>query len=188
MAFKSDFINEIKTRGYIYQSSDIEDLDQIMSKKKITGYIGFDITSDSLHVGSLVQLMLLHWLDYYDHKSIALVGGGTTLIGDPSGKDKTRKILSKNDVEKNIQKISKTFSKFINLKKNSIIANNYEWLSNINYIDFLREIGSKITLNKMLTFESVKNRLDREQPLSIITVFYKWVAQINGAILLVELI
>ena len=95
MELKSEFLHEIKERGYLYQNIDIEDLDQILLKNKISGYIGFDITSDSLHVGSLIQLMLLHWLDFYGHQSIALVGGGTTLIGDPSGKDQTRKILSK---------------------------------------------------------------------------------------------
>ena len=108
MKIKSDFINEIKTRGFIYQASDLEELDELMFKKKISGYIGFDITNDSLHIGSLVQLMLLHWLDYYDHNAIALVGGGTTLVGDPSGKDSTRKILNKEDIDKNISNISKT--------------------------------------------------------------------------------
>ncbi len=172
MSTKSDFINEIKTRGFIYQSSNFNELENLFKKEKIVGYIGFDITSDSLHVGSLVQLMLLHWLDYYDHTAIALVGGGTTLIGDPSGKDSTRKILKKEIIDKNILNITNTFNKFINLKKHSLVVNNYEWLSEINYISFLREIGSKITLNKMLTFESVKNRLDREQPLSFLEFNY----------------
>ena len=172
MNFKSEFIKEIHSRGFIYQDSDIENLDLLMSSKKISGYIGFDITSDSLHVGSLVQLMLLHWLDYYGHSAIALVGGGTTLIGDPSGKDQTRKILEKKQIDDNLKKISQIFNRFINTKKNSKIVNNYEWLSNINYISFLREVGSKITLNKMLTFDSVKNRLDREQPLTILEFNY----------------
>ena len=151
---------------------EIEDLDKLMSKNKISGYIGFDITSDSLHVGSLIQLMLLHWLDFYGHQSIALIGGGTTLIGDPSGKDQTRKILSKKEIDRNISNIERTFSSFINLKNNSLIINNYDWLSNLNYIDFLREFGSRITLNKMLTFDSVKSRLDREQPLTILEFNY----------------
>tara|TARA_B100000575_G_C23072964_1_gene618086 strand:+ start:79 stop:1317 length:1239 start_codon:yes stop_codon:yes gene_type:complete len=172
MKFRSEFLNEIKERGFIYQHTEIEDLDNIISKNKITGYIGFDITSDSLHVGSLIQLMLLHWLDFYGHQSIALVGGGTTLIGDPSGKDQSRKILNKDEINKNIENIENTFSKFINLKKNSLIINNYDWLSNLNYIDFLRDFGSKITLNKMLTFESVKSRLDREQPLTVLEFNY----------------
>ena len=106
MFLKSDFLNEIETRGFIYQSSDIEEFDNIASNNKITGYVGFDITSDSLHIGSLVQLMLLHWLDFYGHNALALVGGATTLIGDPSGKDSTRKILNKEDVDKNIKNIS----------------------------------------------------------------------------------
>ncbi len=172
MKFKSDFLNEIYARGFIYQDTDIENLDKIILKNKISGYIGFDITNDSLHVGSLIQLMLLHWLDFYGHQSIALVGGGTTLIGDPSGKDKTRKILTKNQIDKNINNIEKTFNRFINLSNNSLIINNYDWLSNLNYIEFLREFGSKITLNKMLTFESVKSRLDREQPLTILEFNY----------------
>ena len=172
MNFKSEFLNEISERGFIYQHIDIEDLDNLISKKKIAGYIGFDITSDSLHVGSLIQLMLLHWLDFYNHQSIALIGGGTTLIGDPSGKDQTRKILSKKEIDSNISNIENTFSRFINLQNNSLIINNYDWLSNLNYIDFLREFGSRITLNKMLTFESVKSRLDREQPLTILEFNY----------------
>ena len=172
MRFKSEFLNEIKQRGFIYQNIDIENLDKIMEKNKISGYIGFDITSDSLHVGSLIQLMLLHWLDFYGHQSIALIGGGTTLIGDPSGKDQTRKILSKKEIDSNISNIERTFNRFINLQKNSLIINNYHWLSNLNYIDFLREFGSRITLNKMLTFDSVKSRLDREQPLTILEFNY----------------
>ena len=172
MNYKSDFLNEINSRGFIYQASDINDLDIRLSKKKITAYIGFDITNDSLHIGSLVQLMLLHWLDHYGHKTIALMGGGTTLVGDPSGKDETRKILQKKDIEKNINKIESTFSKFIDLQSRGKLINNYEWLSNLNYINFLRDIGSKITINKMLTFDSVKNRLDREQPLSFLEFNY----------------
>ena len=172
MTYKSDFLNEIESRGFIYQSSEIEDLDNLMFKKNITAYIGFDITSDSLHIGSLVQLMLLHWLDYFGHKTIALMGGGTTLVGDPSGKDESRKILRQEDIENNIAKIEKTFSKFINLKDKAKLINNYQWLSNLNYINFLRDIGTKITINKMLTFESVKNRLDREQPLTFLEFNY----------------
>ena len=108
MKYKTEFINEIFQRGFIYQATDIEELDKVISKNKITAYIGFDITSDSLHIGSLVQLMLLHWLDYYGNTSIALLGGGTTLIGDPSRKDESRKILQKSDVDTNITSIKKT--------------------------------------------------------------------------------
>ena len=169
---KSEFLNEINLRGFIYQSSEIEELDRLMNKKSVVGYIGFDSTNDSLHIGSLVQMMLLHWLQYYGHKPIVLMGGGTTLVGDPSGKDKTRKILTKKEVEKNIKKIESTFSYFIDFKKNAKIVNNYEWLADLNYISFLREIGQKITINKMLTFDSVKLRLDREQPLSFLEFNY----------------
>tara|TARA_Y100001970_G_C14256105_1_gene875498 strand:- start:4790 stop:6034 length:1245 start_codon:yes stop_codon:yes gene_type:complete len=172
MKFKSDFINEISSRNFIYQASDINSLDELMSKKSITAYIGFDITSDSLHIGSLVQLMLLHWLNHYNHKTIALMGGGTTLIGDPSGKDKTRKILNKNDIDKNINKIKKTFDRFIDLESKGMIINNYDWLSELNYIDFLRDFGSTITVNKMLTYDSIKQRLEREQPLSFLEFNY----------------
>ena len=170
--FKSDFLNEIGSRGFIYQSSEIEELDELMSKKKIVGYIGFDPTSDSLHIGSLLQLMLLYWMQYYGHKPIALMGGGTTLVGDPSGKDESRKILTKKEIEKNINKIKLTFKHFIDFSKNAKIINNYNWLANLNYINFLREIGQKITINKMLTFDSVKSRLDREQPLSFLEFNY----------------
>ena len=172
MKYKSDFLREINSRGFIYQSSDIDNLDNLMSKKKITAYIGFDITSDSLHIGSLVQLMLLNWLDEFDHKTIALVGGGTTLVGDPSGKDSTRKIMTPDEISKNIEKIKKTFNKFIDLDKNGSIINNYDWLADLNYISFLRDIGSKLSINKMLTYESVKNRLDREQPLTFLEFNY----------------
>ena len=115
MKFKSDFLREINSRGFIYQSSDIDNLDNLMSKKKITAYIGFDITSDSLHIGSLVQLMLLNWLDTYGHKTIALVGGGTTLVGDPSGKDISRKIITLDKISENIEKIKAEKSE--NLRK-----------------------------------------------------------------------
>ena len=172
MNFKSDFLNEINNRGFIYQSSEIEDLDTLMSKKNIVAYIGFDPTSDSLHIGSLVQLMLLHWLEVYGHKPIALMGGGTTLIGDPSGKDSARQILNNNQINENINKIKSTFLKFINLNDNSQLLNNYDWLADINYINFLREIGQNITINKMMTFESVKSRLDREQSLSFLEFNY----------------
>ena len=172
MKFKSDFLQEIHSRGFIYQASDIDSLDELISKEKITAYIGFDITSDSLHIGSLVQLMLLNWLDEYNHKTIALVGGGTTLVGDPSGKDTTRKIINLNEISQNIKKIENTFNQFIDLNNGGSLINNYEWLSELNYINFLRDVGSKLTINKMLTYESVKNRLDREQPLSFLEFNY----------------
>jgi len=170
--YKSDFLNEINLRGFIHQASDIGALDKLMSKKNISGYIGFDPTSDDLHVGSLVQLMLLFWMQYYGHKPIVLMGGGTCLIGDPSGKDEARKILTIKEINKNIKKIESVFSHFINFKKNALIENNYKWLASQNYIEFLRKFGSKITINKMLTYEAVKSRLDREQPLTFLEFNY----------------
>ena len=170
--YKSEFLQEIHSRGFIYQSSDIDKLDVLMNNNVVTGYIGFDPTNDSLHVGSLVQLMLLHWMQHYGHHPIALMGGGTTLIGDPSGKDESRKIIQKEQVESNIKQIKSIFSKFINFDEKAKIVNNYDWLSSINYIDFLRNIGKKITVNRMLTFESVKSRLDRDQPLSFLEFNY----------------
>ena len=170
--YKSDFLNEINSRGFIYQESSIDALDKLMNKKSVTGYIGFDPTSDGLHVGNLVQLMLLNWMQHYGHKPIVLMGGGTTLVGDPSGKDRTRKILSIDEINKNIKLIELTFSNFIDLKQNAKILNNFEWLASQNYIDFLRKIGTKVTINKMLTYDSIKSRLEREQPLTFLEFNY----------------
>ena len=170
--YNSEFLNEINSRGFIYQSNDINLLDDLMVKKSVTGYIGFDPTNDSLHIGSLVQLMLLYWLEHYGHKPIALMGGGTALIGDPSGKDQSRKIILKKEIDKNITKIESIFSNFINFNNKAKIINNFHWLSTLNYIDFLRDIGKKITVNRMLTFDSVKSRLDRKQPLSFLEFNY----------------
>tara|TARA_Y100000590_G_scaffold463464_1_gene630267 strand:+ start:3350 stop:4591 length:1242 start_codon:yes stop_codon:yes gene_type:complete len=170
--YQSDFLNEISSRGFIHQVSDINSLDEYMKNKKITGYIGFDPTSDDLHVGSLVQIMMLHWMQHYNHKPIILMGGGTTLIGDPSGKDNLRRIMSNTEINENIKKIEKTFANFIDFTKDAIILNNNDWLKDLNYIDFLRNFGSKITVNRMLTFDSVKSRLDREQPLTFLEFNY----------------
>ena len=170
--YKSDFLNEINSRGFIYQESSIDALDKLMNRKSVTGYIGFDPTSDGLHVGNLVQLMLLNWMQHYGHKPIVLMGGGTTLVGDPSGKDRTRKILSIDEINKNIKLIELTFSNFIDLKQNAKILNNFEWLASQNYIDFLRKIGTKVTINKMLTYDSIKSRLEREQPLTFLEFNY----------------
>ena len=170
--YKSDFLNEINSRGFIYQESSIDALDKLMNKKSVTGYIGFDPTSDGLHVGNLVQLMLLNWMQHYGHKPIVLMGGGTTLVGDPSGKDEIRKILSIDEINKNIKLIELTFSNFIDLKQNAKILNNFEWLASQNYIDFLRKIGTKVTINKMLTYDSIKSRLEREQPLTFLEFNY----------------
>ena len=172
---KSTFLREMQERGYLNQCTDLDKLDSIISKKSISAYIGFDCTANSLHVGSLLQIMILRLLQKHGHRPIVLLGGGTTLIGDPSGKDSTRKILKQKDIQKNITNIKKIFEKLLNFKKKNtrpIFVDNYTWLGKLNYIDFLRKIGSQFTLNKMLTFESVKSRLDREQSLSYMEFNY----------------
>ena len=169
------FLKEFKDRGFFYQCTDENQLSSLLDKKKIKAYIGFDCTAISLHVGSLLQIMCLRMLQKYGHQPIVLLGGGTTRIGDPSGKDKTRKILSEKEIEKNSKNIKKILKKFLDRSdKNTkpIFVNNFEWLKNLNYISFLRDIGKHFTINKMLTFESVKNRLEREQSLSYMEFNY----------------
>ena len=169
------FLKEFKKRGYFNQCTDETALGELMSKNKIKAYIGFDCTAPSLHVGSLMQIMCLRLLQKYGHQPIVLLGGGTTLIGDPSGKDETRKILDKKEIEKNIKSIENIFKIFLktkNSKVKPIFVNNYSWLNKLNYISFLREIGKHFTINKMLTFDSVKLRLDREQSLSYMEFNY----------------
>ena len=169
------FLKEFKDRGYFYQCTNEEELSELLDKKKIKAYIGFDCTAESLHVGSLLQIMCLRLLQNHGHQPIVLLGGGTTRIGDPSGKDKTRKMLSERDIErnaKNIEKILKNFLSSNDKKTKPIFVNNYRWLKNLNYISFLRDIGKHFTINKMLTFESVKTRLDREQSLSYMEFNY----------------
>ena len=170
---KSGFLKEMKSRGYLNQCTDLEGLDSICSNKKITAYIGFDSTAESLHVGSLLQIMILRLLQKHGHQPIILLGGGTTLVGDPSGKDSTRKILKQKEIKKNIAGIKKNFDKLMSKKRNKpIFVNNFDWLSKLRYIDFLRDIGSHFTINKMLTFDSVKIRLDRQQSLSYMEFNY----------------
>ncbi len=169
------FLTEFQKRGYLSQCTDEAGLAEIMSKGKIKAYIGFDCTAPSLHVGSLMQIMCLRLLQKYGHQPIVLLGGGTTLIGDPSGKEETRKILSKKNIDKNIKSIENVFKIFLkskNAKTKPIFVNNYSWLSKLNYINFLREIGKYFTINKMLTFDSVKLRLEREQSLSYMEFNY----------------
>ena len=169
------FLKEFKDRGYFYQCTNENDLSQLLDKKKIRAYIGFDCTAGSLHVGSLLQIMCLRLLQKHGHQPIVLLGGGTTRIGDPSGKDKTRKILSEKEIEKNSKNIEKILKKFLdskNKKTKPIFLNNYKWLKNLNYISFLRNIGKHFTINKMLTFDSVKTRLEREQSLSYMEFNY----------------
>ena len=171
----NDFIKEFKDRGFFYQCTDEKSLSKILDTEKIKGYIGFDCTAQSLHVGSLLQIMCLRQLQKYGHRPIVLLGGGTTRIGDPSGKDKTRKILDENEIENNIKSIEIVLKKFLSTNdKNTspIFVNNYTWLKELNYISFLRDIGKHFTINKMLSFDSVKLRLDREQSLSYMEFNY----------------
>jgi len=169
------FLKEFKDRGYFYQCTSEEELSNLLDKKSINAYIGFDSTASSLHVGSLLQIMCLRLLQKHGHRPIVLLGGGTTRIGDPSGKEETRKILSEKQIEKNIKNIEKIFKIFLktkNPKLKPIFVNNYKWLGKLNYIKFLREIGKHFTINKMLSFDSVKLRLDREQSLSYMEFNY----------------
>ena len=172
---KNTFLKEMVERGYLHQCTDLSKLTEISNKKSISGYIGFDCTASSLHVGSLLQIMILKLMQKHGHRPIVLLGGGTTLIGDPSGKDSTRKILKKNEIKNNIQSIKKVFKKILdtsNKKTAPIFVDNAEWLTKLNYIQFLRDIGSHFTINKMLTFDSVKLRLEREQSLSYMEFNY----------------
>ena len=169
------FLKEFKDRGFFYQCTNEDELSNLMDNEKIKAYIGFDCTAESLHVGSLLQIMCLRLLQKNGHRPIVLLGGGTTRIGDPSGKDKTRKILSEEEIEKNIQNIQNILKKFLdndNPKTKPIFVNNYTWLKSLNYISFLRDIGKHFTINKMLTFDSVKLRLEREQSLSYMEFNY----------------
>ena len=172
---KNTFLLEMQSRGYLNQCTDLEKLDDLCNKKSISGYIGFDCTASSLHVGSLLQIMILKLMQKHGHRPIVLLGGGTTLIGDPSGKSETRKILNENQIKKNIKSIKKVFRKILDFsdkKTKPIFINNAEWLNKLNYIQFLRSVGRHFTINKMLTFDSVKLRLDREQSLSYMEFNY----------------
>ena len=169
------FLKEFKDRGYFYQCTSEDELSKLLDKEKIKSYIGFDCTAESLHIGSLLQIMCLRLLQKHGHRPIVLIGGGTTRIGDPSGKDKTRKILTEEEIEKNIKNIEKILKNYLDNndpKTKPIFVNNYSWLKGLNYISFLRDIGKHFTINKMLTFESVKTRLDREQSLSYMEFNY----------------
>ena len=169
------FLNEFIDRGFFYQCTNKEELSNILDKKKINAYIGFDSTAPSLHVGSLLQIMCLRLLQRHGHRPIVLLGGGTTRLGDPSGKEKTRKILSEDEIERNIKNIKKVFNIFLKTDNPSlkpIYVNNFEWLGKLNYINFLREVGKHFTINKMLSFDSVKLRLEREQSLSYMEFNY----------------
>ena len=169
-----DALNIFKNRGYFFQCTDEAALSRLLNNKNINFYIGFDCTANSLHVGSLLQIMCLRQLQKLGHTPVVLLGGGTTMIGDPSGKEESRKILSEREIEKNVKNIKKVFSNFLSNKgKNKVIyVNNKDWLKKLNYIDFLRDYGKHFTINKMLTFDSIKLRLDREQSLSFLEFNY----------------
>ncbi|MEG8098854.1 tyrosine--tRNA ligase [Candidatus Liberibacter brunswickensis] len=173
--FKSDFLNILSERGFIYQISNPKALDELCSNKNITAYVGYDPTASSLHAGHLTQLMLLFWLQKTGHRPISLMGGGTGMIGDPSFRDESRRMMSHKEIKQNIENIQGIFSSFIkygNGKNDALMLNNEDWLFSIKYIDFLREVGSYFSINRMLSFESVKSRLHRDQSLSFLEFNY----------------
>jgi tyrosyl-tRNA synthetase len=172
---KSDFLRTLDERGFIHQASDFEGLDAAAREGRITAYIGFDCTAPSLHVGSLVQIMMLYWLQQTGHKPIVLMGGGTTRVGDPSGRDESRRLLSDEDIEANKRGIGSVFARFLRFGPgpgDAVMVDNAEWLLGLRYIEFLRDVGRHFSVNQMLTFDSVRLRLDREQPLSFIEFNY----------------
>ena len=185
-AFKSDFLNVLQSRGFIHQISDPDSLDALAARGELTAYIGFDCTAPSLHVGSMVQIMCLYWLQQTGNKPIALMGGGTTRVGDPSGKDETRKILSIADIEQNKDGIKQVFSKFLRFgegKHDAVMPDNAEWLTKLNWIEMLRDIGRHFSVNRMLAMDSVKLRLERDQEMSFIEFNYMILQAYDYAVL-----
>jgi tyrosyl-tRNA synthetase len=173
--YKSDFLRVLASRGFIHQVSEPDDLDALAKAGRITAYIGFDCTAPSLHIGSLLPIMMLYWMQQTGHRPIALMGGGTTRVGDPSGKDESRQLLTEAQIEKNLKGIRAIFSKFLKFgdgATEAIMANNADWLNTLNYIDFLRDVGRHFSINRMLTFESVKLRLERQHELSFLEFNY----------------
>jgi tyrosyl-tRNA synthetase len=173
--YKSDFLNVLAARGFIHQVSEPDALDALAREKAITAYIGFDCTAPSLHIGSLLPIMLLYWLQQTGHRPIALMGGGTTRVGDPSGKDETRRLLTDEMINENLKGIRAIFDKFLKFENtggDAVMANNADWLNTLNYIDFLRDVGRHFSINRMLSFDSVKLRLDRQQELSFLEFNY----------------
>jgi len=174
-AYKSEFLRVLVARGFIHQVSEPEALDALAQSSRITGYIGFDCTAPSLHVGNLVSIMMLYWMQQTGHRPIALMGGGTTRVGDPSGKDESRKLLDEAMIARNLRGIRAVFDKFLKFgggPGDAVMANNADWLNTLNYIDFLREIGRHFSVNRMLSFESIKLRLERQQELSFLEFNY----------------
>jgi tyrosyl-tRNA synthetase len=185
-AFKSDFLNVLQSRGFIHQISDPDSLDALAAKRELVAYIGFDCTAPSLHVGSMVQIMCLYWLQQTGNKPIALMGGGTTRVGDPSGKDETRKILSIEDIERNKEGIKQVFSRFLSFgegKHDAVMPDNAEWLTKLNWIEMLRDIGRHFSVNRMLAMDSVKLRLERDQEMSFIEFNYMILQAYDYAVL-----
>ena len=185
-AFKSDFLNVLQSRGFIHQISDPDSLDALAARGELTAYIGFDCTAPSLHVGSMVQIMCLYWLQQTGNKPIALMGGGTTRVGDPSGKDETRKILSIEDIERNKEGIKQVFSRFLSFgdgKHDAVMPDNAEWLTKLNWIEMLRDIGRHFSVNRMLAMDSVKLRLERDQEMSFIEFNYMILQAYDYAVL-----
>jgi tyrosyl-tRNA synthetase len=185
-AFKSDFLNVLRNRGFIHQISDPDSLDALAARNELVAYIGFDCTAPSLHVGSMVQIMCLYWLQQTGNKPIALMGGGTTRVGDPSGKDETRKILSIEDIEQNKEGIKQVFSRFLSFgdgKHDAIMPDNAEWLTKLNWIEMLRDIGRHFSVNRMLAMDSVKLRLERDQEMSFIEFNYMILQAYDYAVL-----
>jgi len=173
--YRSSFLKLLDERGYIHQTTDAAGLDALAAKEIVTGYIGFDATAPSLHVGSLVQIMMLRRMQQAGHKPIVLMGGGTTKVGDPTGKDESRKLLTDAEIDANIDGIRRVFEHFLTFgdgPTDAVMVNNDEWLSKLEYVPFLREVGRHFTINRMMTFESVKLRLDREQPLTFLEFNY----------------
>lgn len=174
-AYKSDFLNVLASRGYIHQVSDAEALDALAAQSKVVAYVGYDCTAPSLHIGHLLSIMMLHWLQQTGNKPIALMGGGTTRVGDPSGKDETRKLLTIEQIDANKESIKGTFSRFLRFgasANEATMVDNAEWLTRLNYIEMLRDIGRHFSVNRMLTMDSVKLRLERDQELSFIEFNY----------------
>jgi tyrosyl-tRNA synthetase len=171
-AYKSDFLQVLASRGFIHQLSDAEGLDAKAAAGPITAYVGFDATAPSLHIGNLLTIMMLRWLQKTGHRPIALMGGGTSKIGDPSGKDTSRTLLTADQIDANIASIRAVFSRLLDFDAGAVMANNADWLDQLHYIPFLRDVGRHFTINKMLTFDSVKLRLDREQPLTFLEFNY----------------
>jgi len=172
---KSEFLQEMITRGFLQDCTDLQGLDEKLLEGCMPAYIGFDATADSLHIGSLIQIMMLRWLQRTGHKPLPLMGGGTTKIGDPSGKDESRQLITTEIINDNINGIQKVFEKYLSFGESSTdakIINNAEWLDKLNYIEFLRDIGKHFTINRMISMESVKLRLDREQPLTFLEFNY----------------